>query len=29
MVTFIALEKIYSTEYYYNIEVAGLGENFV
>ena len=29
MVIFTALAKIYSTEYFYNTEVAGLGEIFV
>ena len=29
MATFTALAKIYSTEYFYNTKVAGLGEIFV
>ncbi len=29
MTTFTALENIYSTEYFYNTKVAGLGEIFV
>ena len=29
MVTFTTLVKIYSTEYFYNTKVAGLGETFV
>ena len=29
MATFTALAKIYSTEYFCNVEVAGLGEIFI